>query len=284
MRNFYILCHGGFGNRFNALVGGLYLATRLNCTPIILWPKNNWCDAAFSDLFENTFACEDFRREDFLNRPDMVKVMHDDPIQLGQFININALPSLQHLIDADIKQDIFYFNNLIPGHLIDDATLFMQVLNSLIFKHQIRAEVNRIIEAHTTGPYYGIHIRKTDFGSRSDGAEQYSLQMVNDHPNTTFFICSDDPTTEEKFLRHPNVFAYKKQDYVTPYVNGGWNDTITCRENFSWSFNVNRSAASVVASIVDLLLLSRATAIVSPNIGSTFAQVAAMIAQSTINI
>lgn len=280
----YILCDGGFGNRFNALSSGLYLARRLNYTPIIIWPKNNWCGAAFSDIFENTFDCQDFNRERFLNAPNLIKVMHDNFYELGHFININSFSSFQEISILTKERDVFYFNNLVPHHVIDNPTLFLEVLNSLVFKHQIRAEVNRIIEAHTTGPYYGIHIRKTDFGSRSDGAEQYSLQMVNDHPNTTFFICSDDPTTEEKFLRHPNVFAYKKQDYVTPYVNGGWNDTITCRENFSWSFNVNRSAASVVASIVDILLLSRAAAIVSPNVGSTFAQVAAMIAQSTINI
>ena len=284
MRNFYILCHGGFGNRFNALVGGLYLATRLQYKPVVLWPINNWCAASFSDIFENAFECQNFEREDFLHRPDVIKVMHDDPLQLGAFININALPSINHLSDAVNGQDIFYFNNLIPYHVVDNTTLLSHLINSLVFQRQIRAEVNRVIETHTTKPYYGIHIRKTDFGSRSDGAEQDSWRIVNEHPSETFFICSDDPATEEKFLQCANVFAYKKADYVTPYVNGGWNDTIVCRENFSWSFNVNRSAASVVASIVDLLLLSRATAIVSPNVGSTFAQTAALLSQSTINI
>ena len=283
MRNFYILCHGGFGNRFNALVGGLYIAARLQWKPVVLWPLNNWCAAAFSDIFENAFDCEPFQREDFLHRPGVIKVMHDDPLRLGSFININAVPSIKHLADAVGGQDIFYFNNLIPHHLIDDAALFSQVLNSLTFQRQILADVNRVIATQTTGLYYGIHIRKTDFGSRSDGAEQYSFQLVKDRPSDTFFICSDDPATEQKFLQCPNVFAYKKEDYVAPYVQGGWNDTITCAENFSWSFNVNRSKDSVIASIVDLLLLSRAKAIVSPNVGSTFCQTAALLSQSAIN-
>ena len=51
-RKIKILCDGGLGNRIAGLLGGLITADRLKLEPLISWPRNNWCGAAFDDLFE----------------------------------------------------------------------------------------------------------------------------------------------------------------------------------------------------------------------------------------
>ncbi|NBW79903.1 MAG: hypothetical protein EBR27_12995, partial [Betaproteobacteria bacterium] len=46
-----IYCDGGFGNRLNAFFTGLALARALDLPVTVFWPRNNWCQAGFTDIF-----------------------------------------------------------------------------------------------------------------------------------------------------------------------------------------------------------------------------------------
>ena len=52
MKKIYVHCDGGFGNRYNVLISGLFLAKTLNLHPVVIWKENNWCGAGFHDLFD----------------------------------------------------------------------------------------------------------------------------------------------------------------------------------------------------------------------------------------
>jgi hypothetical protein len=82
MNTIYIYCDGGFGNRFNNLLNGLFIAKYCNYAPKIIWPVNNWCGATFTDLFVSDLdELKDFNQETFFSQYDTVNFMHWNPFQ-----------------------------------------------------------------------------------------------------------------------------------------------------------------------------------------------------------
>ena len=67
MKELYIHCDGGFGNRFNALVVGLLIAEMGNFVPIISWPSTNVCRALYDDIFESEHQSNQNRLEEYEN-------------------------------------------------------------------------------------------------------------------------------------------------------------------------------------------------------------------------
>ena len=81
MKNLYIHCDGGFGNRFNSLVVGLLICERGNFNPIISWPSTNVCRAFYGDIFEEQFESISNRLEDYSDSIDEFEfVMHDNQL------------------------------------------------------------------------------------------------------------------------------------------------------------------------------------------------------------
>lgn len=281
MKRIYIHCDGGFGNRFNVLLSGLYLADLCSLHPVIIWKENNWCGAGFEDIFDSQF--EQFKDYDrvtfFKNPPSFRYIIHEN--QFGVHLDYKSPFSFK--TEEEIKKyiddshlDVFFFTNILSAW-VGEARFWGRVFPKIKFKRELLELANEIILKNVgKDSFYGIHIRKTDFLNEID--DNKFLDYVRKHPQNKFFICSDDKETEEKFLKCSNVFSYKKSDYVEKYVPGTWNTRITDSNGVEFNFNVNRNKKSVTDAIIDLLILSRSE-IVNTNLRSSFLTTAVLIRQ-----
>lgn len=281
MNNLFIYCDGGFGNRYNCLMGGLWLAHTLHLTPKVLWPQNNWCGAAWHDLFEPCVQLYDAGYDQILDSTGTINVIHENqfhrPITYLQSNNTNLAEIQAHMARLP-EQHLFYFNSLIPAWM--NATQIQQeIVKQVPFKSDLVRMAQDVIRTHAGAEVYlGIHMRKTDFGAHA-ASDLPFLNLVKSRPSQKVFVCSDDAETEKKFLQLPNVFVYEKTAYVEKLVQGDWNQVIQDDNHMQWPFNVNRSAASVQQAVVDLLILSHSQ-IVNTNSQSTFLHVAQLLQQS----
>lgn len=278
-KKIYIHCDGGFGNRYNVLISGLFLAKSFNFDPIVIWKENNWCGAGFHDLFDvEQEVYDDFNHLTFFNEHDTLNLIHEN--QFNQTLNyvspfsFKSLESLESYI-AERNKDLFFFTNLIPNW-IDMNFVYQQIIPNLEFHSDICEKV-QIFKNKLPEEYYGIHIRKTDFLNEVSDDSLY--EFVKKNSDKTFFICSDDEQTEKKFTELSNAISYPKTNYVEKLVNGSWNQQIIDSTGNMHNFNVNRSKESVKEAIVDLLLLSHST-LVNTNLRSTFLQNALHIQNS----
>lgn len=273
----YIYCDGGFGNRFNSLVSGLSLAKSLEREPLILWPQNNWCMAAFDELFDCKFGSSSQTIQGLLAQNNTVNIFHEN-----QFSNELVWTHYEHVDIALLKNSdshVLYYSSLIASW-VNMQHLETEILPKLKFKYELVFAARTVIDENisTGNRFFGIHLRKTDFGN-SNEVDTASLAMIRSRPNDVFFVCSDDADTEIRFSKEQNVFVHKKTSYVEKLVQGDWNSWITDSNNQNWPFNVNRSSDSVKQALIDLLILSQSD-IVPTNTRSTFLQTAYLLKSS----
>ena len=103
----------------------------------------------------------------------------------------------------------------------------------------------------------GLHIRKTDTGSLADEDEIYRYVLSN--TDRKFFLCSDNPDTENRFFELKNVVAYPKSSQVEKLQDGEWRDSVVDQTGRKYLFNVNRPRQQIIEAFVDMLILSRTT-------------------------
>jgi hypothetical protein len=117
------------------------------------------------------------------------------------------------------------------------------------------AKARAFIADRGLSEYFGIHIRKTDFGSNgSDDENLFSL--LSNCPQRRFFVCSDDAGVEARFSTLSNVSTYTKRAYVKTRVDGDWTTLTADHSGRVYASNVTRSATSVEDAVIDLLILS----------------------------
>lgn len=276
MRSIHIYCDGGFGNRFNTLVAGLLLAERAGLAPIVVWPRNNWCGAGFSELIENEATVLERELVDYVPEKDRFQFfMTEDHLKMGvanrsPLHTASLAEALDYLKQSDL--DVYFHTPLIPGFL-DPASVLAQA-RSLHLRRELHARAEAFIAEHQLTDYLGIQIRKTDFGA--NGADDNKLfELLANCPQRRFFVCSDDEAVERRFATLPNVVVYPKRAYVERLVEGGWNTPTADHSGRVYACNVNRSAASVEDAIVDLLLLSHSQVVKTSN--STFLNTALLL-------
>lgn len=274
MSKIFIHCDGGFANRFNVLVGGLFLAKKLNLIPAVLWNPNNWCGATFSDIFYPTVESLEFDCKMFFKFNRVKIISHEN--QFNQDLNyitpssFNSVEDISNYVGDD--DDVFYYNNIIPNWVSED---FFKTLNeTLKIKFDILNEANELMQKYQK-KYYGLHFRKTDFIGIETIDNNYYHHYIKSNPNDLFFVCSDDLKTEMEFKQHPNVFTYEKTNYVEKYSDGEWDAWILDENGNQFPFNVKRSSESVKQAVVDLLVLSHSN-IINTNLNSTFLKTAAL--------
>jgi hypothetical protein len=122
--------------------------------------------------------------------------------------------------------------------------------------------------------YYGLQIRKTDFGA--GGADDDALfDLVQKAGDKKFFVCSDNKEVEARFRRLQNVAVYEKKAYVEKLVPGEWTALAADHSGRVYPCNVNRSAQSVIDAVVDLLVLSHSQVVKTSS--STFLNAALLL-------
>jgi hypothetical protein len=276
MRKLHIYCDGGFGNRFNGLIAGHLFAEAAGLEPLVVWPVNNWCGAAYSKLIANQTQVVERELLSYAQEKERYQFfMTEDHLQTGvPFLSPLAIESLQDALRflAQDNKDVFFHTPLIPSYLNTEAV--HHAVQELRFDPELVERGNEFMAANKLDDFFGIHIRKTDFG-RNGSDDNGLFDLVQSVPSKVFFVCSDDKEVEMRFGALPNVVVYPKRAYVEKLVQGDWNTATADHSGRVYSCNVNRGAESVEDAIVDLLLLSHSQIVSTSN--STFRNTALLV-------
>ena len=279
-RSIYIYCDGGFGNRYNALLSGLVVAELAGLEPTIVWPTNNWCGASFEEIFEKPMNVINRELSSFVAEKERFHhLMEEDHLKMQvSFLSPRAITDFEQVrqfIDASTK-DIFYYVALVPACINIGQISKHLVANP--FRSEITERAKSFLSSHALIEFFGIQIRKTDFGA--GGADDQNLfNLISGRADAQFFVCSDDKDVERRFAALPNVHIYEKRAHVEKLVQGDWNSHTADHSGRVYACNVNRGALSVLEAIVDLLVLSKSRVVRTS--GSTFLNAALMIQNCT---
>jgi glycosyltransferase involved in cell wall biosynthesis len=274
-RTIQIYCDGGFGNRFNGLISGLIIADETGMTPVVVWPRNNWCGAAFADIFENEFSIVERELISFVpEKENFHFLMTEDHLKMGVTykspLHFLAHSDLVSYVNSD-NRDIYFHTPLIPTNLPLDKVI--QKIRELRIQPHILKEAEYFIWENDLLDFDGVHIRKTDFGS--NGVDEDDIyKMITRSKEKKYFICSDDANVEKKFKDIPNAYIYPKKAYVEKKQDGDWNQITLDHSGRAYPCNVDRSAQSVIDAVVDWLILSDSNIIETS--GSTFLRSASL--------
>lgn len=278
-RSFHIYCDGGFGNRFNGLISGLLLAEAAGIKPVVIWPRNNWCGAAFKDIFENDFEIIERELSTYVPEKNSYHfLMTEDhlgmAVQYKSPLNLSTLSEATSYLKSNNK-DVYFHTPLIPSYL--PLSLVLEKIKELKIQSYILNQARDFISANDLLDFCGLHIRKTDFGSNAVDDNMF-YDVVNNSKGSKYFVCSDDEQVEARFKLLPNVFVYPKKSYVSKKIEGEWNDITLDHSGRAYPCNVERSTQSVIDAVVDWLILSESNIITSS--ASTFLRSALLRKQS----
>ena len=278
MPKLHIFCDGGFGNRFNILLSGLALAQTFDLPATVYWPRNNWCQASFGDIFTNAFDISEQSLSDLAGTLDKaVVLLHDELGSATLRVPFQSAYAFESAADFAAKvlrteKDIFFYPALIPPWLPGPA--FVAAMRSCAFQPSIVDAVTGFIQHSLGRPFHGLHLRRTDLNVGYTDSEVQ--EIVRAYPQETFFVCSDDPQAEALASVHPNVQRRPKDAYVGKRnQEGDWNALTHDDDGRPYHSNIDRNAESVVAAVVDMLILAH-SAIVGFS-GSTFQNIARLL-------
>jgi hypothetical protein len=278
MRAIHIYCDGGFGNRLNGLISGILFAGAAALYPLIVWPRNNWCGAGFFDIFVNQeFDVVERELISYHAKKQMFDFfMTEDHLGMG-VPNLSPL-AVQSSADAiDYlkrgSRDVFFHSPLIPAYFEMESVC--KTLSKFKFQSNILISAENFRKANGLGEnYYGLQIRKTDFGAGA--ADDVALfDLVQKAGDKKFFVCSDSKDVEARFRRLQNVAVHEKKAYVEKLVPGEWTALAADHSGRVYPCNVSRSAQSVIDAVVDLLVLSHSQVVKTSN--STFLNAALLL-------
>jgi hypothetical protein len=275
-RSIHIYCDGGFGNRFNGLVAGLAIAELAGLEPVVVWPCNNWCGAAYGELIATPATVVERELSSYASDKDKFLFFTiEDHLGMGfEFKSPLQMPDLDSALDylRASDKDVHFHTPLIPAFLA--VGMVHAQVRALQFLPALKAQATAFMDRNHLVEYFGIHIRKTDFGTNgSDDTNLY--QLVRDVPNKKFFVCSDDKDVEQRFGALANVVMYPKRAYVEKLVDGTWNTPTADHSGRVYACNVNRNAVSVEDAVIDLLVLSHSQIVSTSN--STFRNTALLL-------
>ncbi len=275
MADILIFCDGGLGNRINALASGLAIARHFGLSYCVHWPINNWCAAPFHKIFANRLNISAESISQLKGKlDDAVMLLHDEIASnsLGvKFDSAYRFKNLQEFDDLAIYKDksIFYYPAVIPNWVPEE--LVHQELKFLKFDSFIVREVKEFISKTMPGPFYGLHLRRTDLNVGLDDLEVFNL--AKSHPEDTFFVCSDDPLAERLAAGHPNVFRREKKFQIEKStLSGDWLAQTHDDDGRLYYGNIRRKEEAVVEGAIDMLILAHSQIVGFS--GSTFQKIA----------
>jgi hypothetical protein len=264
-----VLCDGGLANRLNTLLVALAVKIHTKSAWGISWPVNNWCGAAFEDLFEPVLHVSRNGLSYFKAQQDRYwQVFHENQIQFDESrITYNKtladFDSLCELIR--VHQRVVYFHHLIPSFVTDE--MLGGTFEYLKPVQRVNDAVDQIVDSYgIDSNTIGVHIRKTDFGDSVDDLSLYERILGS---SGRFFICSDSNEVLARFAPLENCIALPKPSMPKKLrLDGDWNAVIQDSDGRVYPFNVDRDRESVFWGLVDLLVLSKTQILMTS--GSSF--------------
>lgn len=257
-----IYCDGGLGNRLNSLYGGLAVAQELQLNYIVAWPKNRWCNASLSDLFDhNLNVIDDTLPEISEKYSSAILISHDNQLLENLYwINPkNHLTFKSFFFDIRRKVNkypfVIYHNSLIPHYLFDDAISIGK--QKIRFKKETKELGEYFLrENKLNNKYIALHIRGTDYGLPIAYINFLYLLLRLLRKKT--LLCSDDKNVIDKFSQLSNVFSRSNISLPSKIIMSE-HYRVTTEDEYGrkFEYNINRDNQSVVESITDLYLLSK---------------------------
>lgn len=278
MSKAFIYCDGGFGNRYNSLLSGLFLAWACKKEPLIIWPQTRWTEASFTDLFDSKLTeFTSFDKETFFTEYNPINLVHWNPWGanveqhncMGIYMGID-----QFLKDREDRNILFYTSIICPWV---DTNNLKPIIDLIPFQPYLIDTANKFIEENfESKEFFGLHVRRTDHAYKLD--EDDYINQINNNKDKLYFICSDEQAAEDKFKNScSNVRTYNKKSYVELLnPEGGWNTVTKDEFGHQFPFNVKRPKESVIEAMIDLLILSRST-VINTDHRSTFLQTALLL-------
>lgn len=275
-----IFCDGGIGNRINSLVSGLAIAHHFEIPYCVHWPENNWCAAGFSDIFRSQHPTSTLSIKSLRDQfKDSVVLLHDHIASDALNVVYGSAYDYESMRDFEQKvlstgKNIFYYPAVLPKWI--PFELVRKELKNLDFSEYITSEVEKFILEKMNGPYYGLHLRRTDLNVGLTDHEV--LTLVTRHKEKKFFVCSDDPIAESLASVHANVRSRPKTSYVSKKELGqDWLAQCQDDDDRTYQGNIFRGKDSVVQGTIDMLVLAHSD-IVGYS-GSTFQNMARLIGE-----
>ena len=275
-----IFCDGGIGNRINSLISGLAIANYFKISYCVHWPENNWCAAGFSDIFRSKHPTSTLSIKSLRDQfKDGVVLLHDHIASEALNVVYGSAYDYESMLDFELKvlatgKNIFYYPAVLPKWI--PFELVRKELENLDFSEEITYEVKKFIIQKMNGPFYGLHLRRTDLNVGLTDHEV--LTLVTRHKDKKFFVCSDDPIAESLASVHANVHSRQKTSYVSKKELGrDWIAQCQDDDGRTYHGNIFRGKDSVIQGTIDMLILSHSD-IVGYS-GSTFQNMARMIGE-----
>jgi hypothetical protein len=269
MKQNIIFCDGGLANRLNTLIFALILKSKFGGNWAISWPVNNWCGAKFDTLFSTDMPIYEHPLSYYKEKEnDYTLVLHENQVNFDENL-IKYQKSFAGYKDYEeilvVDKPIIYYHHLIPS-FTDSVDLAMGLASLKVNPEILIDAYSFCTRNNVNASVLGLHIRKTDFGNTVDDAALYEMAANSSH---RFFVCSDDINVTEKFSELENCIAFKKLHYPGKMDDcTHWNGLTTDDQGRVYNFNISRSAQSVSEALVDLLILSKTTHILTSH--STF--------------
>jgi len=274
-----IYCDGGIGNRINALLSGLAVARHFKLNYQVHWPVNNWCAAAYEDVFSKPEPISLLSLKDLQGQmDDVVMLLHDDIASKAlacEFASAYAYGSMDDFEGKALSQcrPVFFYPALMP-EWVPMADIH-EVLRSLEFSAPIRNEAMGFMRDVMQGPFHGIHLRRTDLTVGLTDLEVQ--QLVTQNKDAQFYVCSDDPKAEALACVHANVHCRPKKHHVQKKTAGEWTQTCADDDGRIYNGNIQRGRESVIEATIDMLILAQSQIVGFS--GSTFQRMARLIGE-----
>ena len=280
---FAVYCDGGLCNRLNALIVAKVLAKQLNKSLTVYWPINTWCGLDYYSIFkheENLNAHDSSMLDLNLKYSDRFTLFAHEQ-QLFSF-QLNSNPNLirkyddlcQRIIIALEYNSVLYFNSVIPYCIpLDQASLFAK---GLPFLTNYPFSANEYVATYCLASDipWSIHLRGTDFGFTKNYYDFWYF-FARLFPSL-LLLMTDDIALRNRFSKLPNVRMRSFKEYPTKLdPDLDWVEDVIDSYGRKFSFNIQRSGASVKESLIDLLILSQSKLIINSN--STFLVFAMLI-------
>jgi len=276
---FIIYCDGGIGNRINALLSGLAVARHFKLDYQIHWPVNNWCAAAYEDIFSKPEPISLLSLKDLQGHmSEAIMLLHDDIASKALACEFASAYAYASLDDFDAKalsqrRSVFFYPALMPDWVAVEA--IHDVLRSLDFAEPVRNEALHFMSGVMQGPFHGIHLRRTDL---TVGLTDLEVQhLVTQHKDVKFYVCSDDPVAEALACAHSHVHCRPKKHHVEKKTTGEWTHTCADDDGRIYNGNIQRGRESVIEATIDMLILAQSQIVGFS--GSTFQRMAKLIGE-----
>jgi hypothetical protein len=244
-RYLYATCSSGLCNRLLMLAGSVRVAEKTDRRLVLDWPVNLQVGSRFDALFLNQFT--------IMNDEHLTRLFRtDECVRIYNAVGIR--PHYNRIsADGDPEADIVMIKAWGPP-MLDNETWNQQFMCDL--QPYLRALqplphiVARADEHRLPGCCIGVHIRRGEnyaefFKSADHHFETIMASIVSACPAVKFFLATADPNTEAQFRQRfgERIISFPK----------------TCS---------GRHHAAIEEAMVDLLLLSRTSAVLGNHFSS----------------